>query len=245
MDQGTALIVGKVCALITILSFVLLPLAGCQGVDIYGYQILQDTSRDAQVFFILGWIVVIVCAIAFFASRPATLIGLGILGLVSMVAMLLHMKQTADPLFRAMVEFKPGAFVTILGFIGMIVVPLLGKSEKERKTSVEDDPPPNFQEEITIEFIGARLDGVQEFKDKAKKAISSIIPKMTNERLGVFFGVSIACFIMALNWLLSIGHLSDMSGSSGFWLGVRFPLWVYGVYWLITRYQKKAYPFDE
>jgi hypothetical protein len=68
---------------------------------------------------------------------------------------------------------------------------------------------------------------------------------MTNDRLAVFLGASIVCLIMALNWLFKIARLSYISGNSGFWLGLQFPFWVYGIYWLVTRYQRKAYPFDK
>jgi hypothetical protein len=70
------------------------------------------------------------------------------------------------------------------------------------------------------------------------------LPQKTTDRIAIFYGSSFVFFIMALNFLIKIWRLDYMSGISGFWLGLQFPIWVFGIYWLIKSYRGKVYPFD-
>ncbi len=128
MDTGITLKIGKVCALIAILAFILLPQASCGQMTIDGLDILTNKYEESSWTF-LGWSMVIVCGIALlFATNPSVICLLGIIGLAAILLMLSKIKGT-DEFTKQMIEIENGAYLTILGLIGMIIIPWFAKEE--------------------------------------------------------------------------------------------------------------------
>lgn len=233
MEKEKALIVGKFSALIALLAFVLLPQAGCGDVTISGHKMLTDTSMGS-FYIVLGWVLVATCLLAFFSRKISYLIGLGIIGLGSIVLMLLKIKSETGELSE-MIEIKYGASITILGLLGTIGSSFLAKKEEKTSSDLEGTK--------VMPTLKPKID-FDKTRQKFEKWLATVIPKMTTDRIFIFFAASVACLVMALNWLIKIDRLSNMSGGAGFWLGVQFPIWIYGIYWLVKSYKMKVYPFD-
>lgn len=129
--EKTALIIGKFCGLTAGMAFLLMPQAGCGQMVINGWDIVANYHQD--FFMALLALTALCSSLGCLASkRVSDLMGYGVLGLAAIVITLFKLKGTSQGWESQMVEIKPGAFITVIGFIGSIFAGWWG-SQKEQK----------------------------------------------------------------------------------------------------------------
>lgn len=118
-DEQTAVLIGKFIALVALLAFLLMPQAGCGNMVINGWDLAANRYHDSLLM-ILAWLAVLGSLGAFLSPRASSVLGFGFLGLAAIVIALLKIKGSGSEFDRQMIEIKPGALVTIIGYLGTI-----------------------------------------------------------------------------------------------------------------------------
>jgi|GEM_PF-5429301 len=237
------LLYGRTVALLVLFSFLFLPQLGYesivfdQPVSILGFRFL--VSSDFLVT-ILGWLT-IVCLLTLLAANQieqwfSRTLGTGFCwGLT-----LLRASVVVEPDVREMLKFGPrfGFWVTA-GFLVLLL--LLSKSYfAPEQPKAEEAPQDESETDAVLISLGPAF---QEWRSVGETIVQWLQTR-SGDRVMVAVGISIACAIMGIKWLITIGQLDQLSGRDGFWLGLQFPIWLYGIYWLIRQHHKKEYPFD-
>jgi len=132
MAEKNAVMLGKFAALVALLAFLLMPQAGCGNIIINGRDLAANRYNDSLLM-ILAWLVVLGSLGVFFSTRASSVLGFGLLGLAAIVIALLKIKGSGSEFDRQMIEIKPGALVTIIGYLGTIFAGWWGSQEKEKK----------------------------------------------------------------------------------------------------------------
>lgn len=214
----------------------------------------EDKASQSQII-ALSWLIIMSSLAVCLSKRADWIVIFGISGILSIILLLLKIKglPSADEVereLRALIEIKPGGFLTIIGFLATIFVGGWGMS-KRRGISIHGNPGDSSvlarEDEVKSAEIAEIKKKIADFVLLIKKFCLvpyEVMEQKTNDRLIIFYGGCLTFLVMALNFLFKIRNLEYLSGASGFWLGLQFPVLVGGICWLILSYKKKFYPFD-
>ena len=237
------LLYGRTVALLILFSFLFLPQLGYesvifdQPVSILGFRFLVSGNFAITIW---SWLTIF-CLLALLRANQIEQWFYRTLGTGFCWGMtLLCASLVVEPDVREMLKFGPrfGFWVTA-GFLVLLLllskIYFLPEQPKDKETPQDEAE----TDTVLISFGPA----FQEWRSVGETIVQWLRAR-SGDRVMVAIGIAIACMIMAIKWLITVGQLDQLSGRDGFWLGLQFPIWLYGIYWLIRQYYKRGYPFD-
>jgi hypothetical protein len=129
------LLIGRIGAVVALLAFLFLPIAGCQDIRMNAIEAIRsdDISEEIKVFIMIG----IVCAVIGFVAKPAILCFLtGCGGIASILIGYAVARQDLP------VKLMVGSYIAIAGFIALITqgVQIRNRHIEQARVSDNDNP---------------------------------------------------------------------------------------------------------
>ena len=121
-------IIGRAGAILALVAFLFLPVAGCNGMGMTGVEVLQYEGLSETIKLVV--IFCLICAVIGIISRPAGLCFLmGILGIAAIFTGYYMVRRDGG-----YIELMMGSYLAILGFAGLIIEGVIQSSKKASDT---------------------------------------------------------------------------------------------------------------